>query len=39
MKGSIYIIRNTINDKVYIGQTTQTIGIRFTNHKMGRRTG
>lgn len=38
MKGSIYIIRNTINDKVYIGQTTQTIGIRFTNHKMASRT-
>ena len=39
MKGSIYIIRNTINDKVYIGQTTQTINIRFTNHKMANRTG
>lgn len=39
MKGSIYIIRNTINNKVYIGQTTQTIGIRFTNHKMASRTG
>ena len=38
MKGSIYIIRNTINDKVYVGQTTQTIGIRFTNHKMASRT-
>lgn len=39
MKGSIYIIKNTINDKVYIGQTTQTINIRFTNHKMASRTG
>ena len=39
MKGSIYIIRNTINDKVYVGQTTQTINIRFTNHKMASRTG
>lgn len=39
MKGSIYIVKNTINDKVYIGQTTQTIGIRFTNHKMASRTG
>lgn len=39
MKGSIYIIRNTTNDKVYIGQTTQTVGIRFTNHKMASRTG
>lgn len=39
MKGSIYIIRNTINNKVYIGQTTQTVSIRFTNHKMASRTG
>lgn len=39
MKGSIYIIKNTVNNKVYIGQTTQTIGIRFTNHKMASRTG
>lgn len=39
MKGYIYIIKNTINDKVYIGQTTQTINIRFTNHKMASRTG
>lgn len=39
MKGSIYIIKNKINDKVYIGQTTQTIQIRFVNHKMASRTG
>ena len=39
MKGLIYVIRNTINDKVYVGQTTQTINIRFTNHKMASRTG
>lgn len=39
MKGSIYIIKNKINNKVYIGQTTQTINIRFTNHKMASRTG
>lgn len=39
MKGSIYIIKNTINDKVYIGQTTQTINIRFANHKMASRIG
>ena len=39
MKGYIYIIRNKINNKVYIGQTTQTINIRFTNHKMASRTG
>ena len=30
--GSIYIIRNTINDKVYIGQTTMTVMERFKNH-------
>ena len=29
---SIYIIRNTINDKVYIGQTTMTVRERFTCH-------
>lgn len=34
---SIYIIKNTINNKVYIGQTTQPINIRFTNHKMASR--
>lgn len=39
MNGYIYIIKNTINNKVYIGQTTQTINIRFTNHKMASRTG
>lgn len=30
--GRIYIIRNTINDKVYIGQTTVSIRLRFQNH-------
>lgn len=30
--GSIYIIRNTINDKVYIGQTTTTVRERFLSH-------
>lgn len=34
---SIYIIKNTINNKVYIGQTIQPISIRFTNHKMASR--
>lgn len=29
----IYIIRNTINDKVYIGQTTQNIRDRWLKHK------
>lgn len=31
-KGSIYIIRNNINDKVYVGQTTRTVEERFKNH-------
>lgn len=30
--GRIYIIRNTINDKVYVGQTTSSIQLRFRNH-------
>lgn len=34
---SIYIIKNIINNKVYIGQTTQPINIRFNNHKMASR--
>ena len=32
MKGYIYIIKNTINDKVYIGQTSRTIQARFQQH-------
>jgi group I intron endonuclease len=30
--GSIYIIRNTVNDKVYIGQTTYSVKDRFHAH-------
>lgn len=30
--GYIYIIKNTVNDKVYIGQTTQTIERRWNQH-------
>lgn len=30
--GSIYIIRNTVNKKVYIGQTTMTVHDRFITH-------
>ena len=30
--GSIYIIRNTENDKVYIGQTTMSVHDRFMAH-------
>ena len=29
---SIYIIRNKINDKVYIGQTSQSVAVRFSQH-------
>ena len=30
--GSIYIIKNKINDKVYVGQTTQKVEERFKQH-------
>lgn len=30
--GRIYIIRNTVNSKVYVGQTTVSIKLRFQNH-------
>lgn len=30
--GSIYIIRNTVNSKVYVGQTTMTVHERFMTH-------
>lgn len=30
--GSIYIIRNTVNNKVYIGQTTMLVSERFAAH-------
>lgn len=32
MKGFIYIIRNTINSKVYIGQTRTSISQRWSEH-------
>jgi len=32
MNNFIYIIRNNINTKVYIGQTTQSVQIRFQQH-------
>lgn len=32
MNGKIYIIRNDINNKVYIGQTTMTVQQRFRSH-------
>lgn len=30
--GYIYIIKNTVNNKVYIGQTRRTIQLRFNEH-------
>lgn len=30
---SIYVIRNKVNDKVYIGQTSQSVKERFNQHK------
>ena len=32
MLGNLYIIRNTVNDKVYIGKTYNTIEWRFKEH-------
>lgn len=32
IKGKIYIITNDINDKVYIGQTKNSLAYRFSNH-------
>lgn len=37
--GRIYIIKNTINDKVYVGQTTQSVRLRFLNHLSAARKG
>ena len=35
IKGEIYIIKNNVNDKVYIGQTIQGYKKRFNSHKYG----
>lgn len=37
--GRIYIIKNKINDKVYVGQTTVSIKLRFQNHLSAARNG
>ena len=31
-KSKIYLIRNKINNKVYIGQTSETLESRFSKH-------
>ena len=38
-EGRIYIIKNTINSKVYIGQTKVSIKLRFQNHLSAARKG
>ena len=37
--GRIYIIRNKVNDKVYVGQTTVSLKLRFQNHLSAARRG
>ena len=37
--GRIYIIRNTVNDKIYVGQTHVSINLRFQNHLSAARRG
>lgn len=37
--GYIYIIRNTVNDKVYIGQTIHSINFRMNQHMLKADTG
>ena len=37
--GRIYIIKNTINNKVYIGQTKVSLKLRFQNHLSAARNG
>lgn len=37
--GRIYIIKNRINNKVYVGQTTVSIKLRFQNHLSAARHG
>lgn len=32
MKGKIYMIVNDLNDKIYVGQTIQSLAARFKNH-------
>ena len=33
MNGCIYLVENDVNDKKYVGQTTQSIGKRWSEHK------
>lgn len=36
--GFIYKITNNVNNKIYIGKTTQTVGRRYTEHKRDSKT-
>lgn len=37
MKGKIYLITNTINNKVYVGQTLLSVAVRWQSHIMSSR--
>ncbi len=37
--GHIYMIRNKINEKIYIGQTTRPIEVRLEEHRTGKNSG
>jgi group I intron endonuclease len=37
--GIVYIIRNSVNDKVYVGQTSMVLSIRWAKHKSAARRG
>lgn len=37
--GFIYKITNTVNGKIYVGKTTETIERRFYEHKLSVKTG
>lgn len=39
MYGKIYLITNSINDKVYVGQTIQSVSKRFSSHKSSAKAG
>ena len=36
-KGKLYKIINTIDDEIYIGSTTETLGQRMANHRGSRK--
>ena len=31
--GKVYVVRNTVNDKLYVGSTTQSLSRRWSKHK------